>query len=242
MTEESKTTEYVKMTENVKTATAVDKYRIGLVKEEDTEEIYKNIEDPWGLGSNQSKYEGRVNDPNTYGKYLAKAKRLLGIGCGVGSLEVSIDKVAGSLYPNLEEICGIDISKTAIEKATVNLETMQKELGYDGGRTKFMVVNATAEPLPRGYDLMIALESLYYTTNSKAMCKNIDESLVPGGYFIVGDSMRIPYYRWIFKKTFGYEIVDRFNLDLPGGVFYRNGVLQDPKNRPQYHVVYRKPV
>lgn len=157
------------------------------------EEFYKK-EDPWGYKRNESdkmrkrKIIGALE--LVQAQFNLQFKKALDIGCGEGWLTEDLPA---------EEVIGIDISKTAIERANKN-----------NRKGIYFAVNINKDPLPLNkFDLIITTGVLYPWYIKEEVLDKIERALKKGGIWL---SCHIkewncykPNLKIIFKEEFDYR-------------------------------------
>ena len=129
------------------------------------EEMYKNCEDPWKQKDDVEK---------SYSKQCSIAsiarispKNVLEIGCGLGYYTAYMK----NCFPDIE-FTGMDISKTAIEKA----KTMFPHIEFVVENVENLgIVLEEAEKKRRGYDVVILSEIMWYILDK---CDAVIETMV----------------------------------------------------------------
>jgi len=107
------------------------------------EQMYKDIEDPWGCYKYADSLNNKIFLEILF--YKRQFKKVLDIGCGLGGFTNLLFQRNGG------GIIGIDISKTAIEKA-------KKRYPY----IQFTVGNIITDDLKERFDLIVMSEVIWY--------------------------------------------------------------------------------
>ncbi len=146
----------------------------------------------------------------TLTQYKEKNKRVLEIGCGAGGGTLYLKSI---LEP--KEIIGVDISKTAVEKAQkkgINAHT----------------INVSEEKLPfknETFDLVVTFEVIEHVFDTGAFIEEINRVLKPGGTLFIST----PNLAWWANKVllaFGYQPANT-EVDL------EHATIGKPKMFPQ---------
>jgi SAM-dependent methyltransferase len=180
--------------------------------------MYQQLEDPWGFESEdyeRERYEETIGvlDRPTY-------QSVLEVGCGEGAFTVMLKDRA-------ERILGVDISPTAIERASRRVADLP--------RISFRAMDISEE-LPDGpFDLIICSEVLYYVHPFRrlAVAKGLFARLTPDGEMLLVHSIRDETRDWpdlygeggaeglhrLFTKYLGMstlygQTIDDYRIDL----------------------------
>lgn len=152
------------------------------------EEMYRDIEDPWGCEAGCSSLNNRIfldvvfNDRSHY-------ERILDVGCGLGGLLDTIRMRNGEGY-----VLGVDISQTAIHKA---------ERRYPG--IDFRCHDLLRDELPeRNFDLVVLSEVLWYVLDDLPLFFERVSTMISSG-----GSLAIHQY---------FPVVQRFGRDRMDGL------------------------
>ncbi|MEH2162684.1 MAG: SAM-dependent methyltransferase [Nostoc sp.] len=150
--------------------------------------------DPWKYTSHyqQAKYQQTL-------KLLPAIpiKLALEIGCAEGYL-------TSTLADRVELLIAADISQIALNRAALSCRSHGQE------NICFQRLDLNQDSLPRGCDLIVCSEVLYYISGQTALCAvahKLADALVPGGYLLTTHAYRVD------------QEPDRHNLDwiLPFG-------------------------
>jgi predicted TPR repeat methyltransferase len=132
---------------------------------------------------------------------------ILDLGCGTGLAGMAFKDIAGELY-------GVDLSPAMIERAR------DRQI-YDGLEVGD-VESALALP-SRGYDLIIAADTLVYLGDLTCIFAGVANSLLPGGLFLftveaspTAEFELGPKRRWRHSEAYLRATAEGANLDLAG--------------------------
>lgn len=118
----------------------------------------------------------------------ASPKRILDFGCQIGI-------VAARLLQAGHEVCGVDISQSAIERAQESFPQGSFELIDSESRLPFP---------PASFDACVAMEVIEHLFDVPGFIQEVHRILVPDGIFVIGT----PYHGW-FKNlaivSFNFE-------------------------------------
>jgi predicted TPR repeat methyltransferase len=162
------------------------------------DELYAGMKDPFGAELSQYRYQRRKYDSLLSMLPQRPYRRVLDIGCGLGSL-------TRKLAPFAEHILGTDISATALEYAG-KLSTAHPNIVYS---QEDMLAETRQEP---AFDLIVLADTLYYIdplteTGLKSIVRNVSSKLLPGGLLLLVNH----YFFGIDKASRGTrEIHDAF--------------------------------
>ncbi|MGH8137884.1 MAG: class I SAM-dependent DNA methyltransferase [Steroidobacteraceae bacterium] len=162
------------------------------------DELYEETNDPFGAEMRQYRYQQRKYDSLLSMLPRQPYRRVLDIGCGLGSL-------TRKLAPFAEHVLGTDISAAAIGQAR-KLSAAHPNIVYS---QKNMLDETQGEP---GFDLIVLADTLYYIEpltemGLKSIVRNVSSKLAPGGLLLVVDH----YFFGIDKASRGTrEIHDAF--------------------------------
>jgi len=180
---------------------SLSRYENNDITHEHMDDIYRNIENPWGCYDTFEEIEKLVTS-KTLAEYFNTAVSVLDAGCGAGHYLSALRKY----YPDLK-LTGLDISISVVNKAT---ELSEKN---SNGRIDFLYWDLS-EPFPKSsnnkYDVVLAVDFLQYARLSSIAVWNLYESLSSHGILIVGDDRKNSYYRNIFGKKFDMTLEKQF--------------------------------
>lgn len=129
------------------------------------------------------------------GKYLKNNERILDIGCGIGTVDFYLCKRGHKLL-------GIDISKNAIEIASIN----SRLLGMDKN-IKFMQCDIASVTNVGSYDAVIALEVLEHLKKDDGILKTLNKVCLSGTLIIASSpSKNALLYKMGLLKRFDKEV------------------------------------
>lgn len=144
-----------------------------------------------------------INDNNfTYGVILSflqkikiKSKKILDIGCGVGTIDFYLAKKGAT-------VLGVDISQNGISIAKENASI----LGFKN-KIKYKVLDFQKQSIQGKYDLVICSEVLEHIKDDKQAVKKINRLLKKGAIVIASSpSINAPLFRLGLLKKFDKEV------------------------------------
>jgi predicted TPR repeat methyltransferase len=140
------------------------------------DELYAGTSDPFGAELPQYRYQRRKYDSLLSMLPRRRYRRVLDIGCGLGSL-------TRKLAPFAEHILGTDISAAAIQQAG-KLSTAHANIVY----SQEDMLGATRQE--SAFDLIVLADTLYYIdplteTRLKSIVRNVSSKLAPGGLLLL---------------------------------------------------------
>lgn len=116
--------------------------------------------------------------------YLVRQKRVLDVGCGVGTLSFYLANKGN-------DVTGVDISLNAVKVCRINA----KKLGLKRG-IRFKVGDFLKTKIKGFFDLTLCIEVLEHLVNDKLAVKKIFNSLINGGVAIITvPSQNAPLFR-----------------------------------------------
>jgi peptidoglycan/xylan/chitin deacetylase (PgdA/CDA1 family) len=121
--------------------------------------------DPWNYGSDyeQVKYE------RTLGLVPARTGRALELACAEGHFTAQLAR-------RVDQLTAADISQTALDRAQARCASVSN--------IAFKRLDLAADPLPKGFDLIVCSEVLYFLSGRDelvSVCSRLKDSLAPGG-------------------------------------------------------------
>lgn len=132
--------------------------------------------------------------------WYRKGIRLLEFGCGTGNNSLAFVDVVVSAV-------GVDISSKMLEKFN---EKIIAEGLKDRYRTQQLLKGDGSELDKNAYDLVLCPYVLHHVSDQNAVFRNLIESMVPGGYLIVGEFEHVDMsddkkkekhvHRWVTEK------------------------------------------
>ena len=145
------------------------------------ETIYRTNEDPWQSASKRYRYQGWKYDRIV--ACLPSGRRFrsaLDVGCGLGLL-------SSRLAPRVDEVLGVDIAQTAVDRATATF----------AGCANLTFQQGNVLDLPRSldgrFDLVVIADTLYYLPAPitaevlASVAQRVSELLVPGGICLLAN-------------------------------------------------------
>ncbi|MEK7498051.1 MAG: class I SAM-dependent methyltransferase, partial [Patescibacteria group bacterium] len=127
--------------------------------------------------------------------YLPEAKRILDIGCGVGTVSYYFGSMG-------KKVVGIDISKTAIELAKLNAKSLNVDKNV-----KFKVIDFPDQNATGKFDLVLLSEVLEHLRDDNLAVKKIYRLLRPKGLVIASSpSKNAPLFRAGLLRKFDKEV------------------------------------
>jgi SAM-dependent methyltransferase len=148
------------------------------------EEMYADIDDPWDCTKTSNSLNNRLFLEVLF--YERKYRKILDVGCGLGSMTYTYFSRNGGGY-----VAGYDISSTAISRASRAFSEI-----------KFFVKNILTDKIEERYDLIILSEVLWYILNGvKDIFLKLYNALSKNG--IIGVHQYFPK-----EQRFGKEIID----------------------------------
>jgi len=145
--------------------------------------------------------------------YLIDRKRILDIGCGVGTLSFYIASRGN-------DVKGIDISHGAIAACKLNA----KGLGLEKN-VNFQAVDFLKTEINGGFDLILCSEVLEHLINEQLAIKKIFGNLRNGGILMVSvPSRNAPLFRLGFMKKFDKKVghLRRYDVSQLLDLFKKN--------------------
>lgn len=139
----------------------------------------------------QKGYWDKLTDIEEMGHYaiiaayiqrFTSAPKILDIGCGEGVL---LNYLSKDIY---SEYLGIDLSQTAIDKATIKQDS----------KTRFQICDISTFTSKSNFDVIILNEVLYYLSNPVKVMSQLNDSMNASSIFIV--SMVFPAGEYIWPK------------------------------------------
>jgi ubiquinone/menaquinone biosynthesis C-methylase UbiE len=142
---------------------------------------------------------------------LAKGKRVLDLGCGVGYGAATLAQVAKS-------VLGGDISQEAIQFA-------RKE--YVASNLQFVQMDCRKLSLPAdAFDLVVSFEVIEHVLEQEEMLSEVERVLADTGTFIVSTPDRVKYNRRMGRNEYHVrELTELEFLELLGSYFSNVEVL-----------------
>jgi SAM-dependent methyltransferase len=158
--------------------------------------LYAGVSDPFGAELPRYRYQQRKYDSLLSMLPRRPYRRVLDIGCGLGSL-------TRKLAPFAEHVLGIDISATAVDQARA-LSTAHANIVY----SQADILDDTRQE--SAFDLIVLADTLYYIDpltelRLKSIVRNVASKLTPGGLLLVVDH----YF-------FGIDKASRATRDIHG--------------------------
>jgi len=152
-----------------------------------------------------------------------KVKRILDLGCGVGSL---------SFYMASKEndVTGVDISKNAIDVANQSSKIILHK-----GKAKFLNKRIESLSFDNKFDFILASEILEHTKNDDLILKKINFFLKPGGVSIISvPSINAPLFKLGFLTVFDKAVGHKRR--------YSSALLMEKltKNNLSVHNIYKR--
>lgn len=147
-------------------------------------------------------------------KFFKNKKRILDIGCGVGTVDFYLAKKG-------HDVIGIDISKTAITAAKANAEKFNLQ-----NKIKFFVSDFPYKHIPGKYDGVLISEVLEHLKDDNHAIKHIGKLLKPGSVIIASSpSSKAPLYRLGLLSDFDSRVghLRRYNESDFISLFESNG-------------------
>lgn len=147
-------------------------------------------------------------------KYSGKSKKVLDIGCGVGTVDFYLESRAKS-------VTGIDISKKGIVTARESLKIMKLEKNIIFKQMEFPK-NAPASK----FDLIICSEVLEHLKNDKKAVSRIYNLLNKNGIVIASSpSQNAPLYKLGLLKGFDKKVghIRRYTVNSFANLFRKSG-------------------
>ena len=143
------------------------------------EQLYRADADPYGAADPRYRYQDRKYATLLSFLPARPYRHVLELGCGVGAF-------SRALAPHAETVTGIDISPTAVQRATA-LSQKHLNLSFRPGDVH------TFDSDGQLYDLIVAADVLYYAVSSAdesalaAIARRLAVSLAPGGLVLLAD-------------------------------------------------------
>lgn len=137
----------------------------------DFERMFAGGADPWRY---ESAYERRKYEQTLQVIGNRRVGRALEVGCAEGHFTVALARHAGALV-------AADISSIALQRARARCEAA----GFDA--VDYVRLDINADPVPRGFDLIVASEILYYLPDREALTAvlvKLAGALRPGGRLV----------------------------------------------------------
>jgi SAM-dependent methyltransferase len=106
---------------------------------------------------------------------FVKGKNVLDVACGTGY------GAAMLMSAGATDVCGVDLSREAIEAATRN---------YAASGIRFIVGNAEEFSLSERFDVVVSFETIEHLPNPEKFLSNVVDHLVPDGTFLVSTPSR----------------------------------------------------
>jgi SAM-dependent methyltransferase len=176
------------------------------------EEMYQDIDDPWGCAAHCNSLDNQIfrlmlmEDFNKIS--FNTPKKVLDIGCGTGDATYQIFSILSRGGVNLIEMIGIDVSLTAIQKATQKYSSI-----------KFQNKNIMYDEIESRFDLILLSEVIWYILDDiHGVFRKALRSLNPGGKLAI--KQYFPKDQKIGKQVIdgfqGFEtFLDELQTDLP---------------------------
>ncbi|EFA74437.1 Probable Methyltransferase [Raphidiopsis brookii D9] len=175
------------------------------------EEMYQDIDDPWGCAAHCNSLDNqifRLMLIENFNKISFNSpKKVLDIGCGTGDATYQVFSIL-SMGGNLIEMIGIDVSLTAIQKATQKYPSI-----------KFQNKNIMYDEIESCFDLILLSEVIWYILDDiNGVFQKVLRSLNPGGKLAI--KQYFPKDQKIGKQVIdgfqGFEtFLDELQTDLP---------------------------
>ena len=158
------------------------------------EEMYHNIDDPWGQGSaTDIQYDIMLYLISRY-NICSSDGNVFDIGCGKGAFTARM----GNLLVNAK-LTAIDISQTAINRA-VDAYSNVNNISF-----KTMDIKKDYNKIIEKYDLIVMSQLMWYILPKfKEIANKLISRLNKGGYFLLNQTFYKPE-----EQKYGKEIVSR---------------------------------
>jgi len=132
---------------------------------------------------------------NIINKFLDSPKKILDIGCGVGTISLY-------LANNGHKVYGIDISNNAIKSCTESAKKLQLE-----NKAHFKVVDFPNKIPNEKFDLILFIEVIEHLKNDKLALRKIFSLLKRGGIAIISTpSKNAPMYKFGLADAFDQKV------------------------------------
>jgi SAM-dependent methyltransferase len=160
----------------------------------DFEGYYQNNDDPWdqiSTISDISDYYGYSRMRLIrYVESLGQCNRIMEVGCGLGIVSDMLKKST-----RCKSVYGIDISKTAIEKAKLSLRDINFSVGD---------ISSSSFKFNKNMNIIILNQMLWYILEDLDLSiKNIYSLLEKNGYLIISMA-------FLDRQEYGVEIINGF--------------------------------
>ncbi len=161
----------------------------------DFEKYYQDNKDPWDQASTSSDISNYYNFSRErlvkYLKSLDRCDRVMDVGCGLGIVSNIIEKSIDH-----STIYGVDISKTAIKKASQSYKNVIFSVGD---------ISAPSFKFNKKMDVIILNQMLWYILENLDMTiKNVYNLLNNQGYLIISMA-------FLEKQNYGVDIINGFD-------------------------------
>lgn len=148
-------------------------------------------------------------------KIKVKSKKILDIGCGVGTIDFYLAK-KGAI------VLGVDISQNGISIAKANALI----LGFEN-KIEFKILDFQKQSILGKYDLVICSEVLEHLKKDELVVKKINGLLKKNGIVIASSpSTNAPLYKWGFLYKFEKDVghLRRYTKDSFIELFKNSGL------------------
>jgi peptidoglycan/xylan/chitin deacetylase (PgdA/CDA1 family) len=161
-------------------------------------------EDPWNYDSD---YE-RLKYERTLALVPAGIERALELACAEGRFTARLANLVGHLTAT-------DISQTALNRAQARCAVLPN--------VAFKRLDLVSDALPKGFDLIVCSEVLYYLTGRDelaAVCSRVRDALAPGGRllsahaFVLKDDLNRTAFDW--DNPYGAAVIAEVMAGTPG--------------------------